>query len=85
MTGHGEMFLRLAAAHQVCARVLYGGSTLEAAARAVIHEELTALRGRGGLIAIGTGGELVFQMNAPAMYRGSIDVDGRLSTAIFDV
>lgn len=33
-TGHGESFIRVAAAHDVCARMAYGGASLEAATHA---------------------------------------------------
>ncbi len=82
-TGHGEMFLRIAAAHQVCERVRFAGVSLQQAADAVIFGELRAVGGSGGLIAIDTRGSIVFSLNAAGMYRGSIDVNGQLRTAIF--
>ncbi len=82
-TGHGEMFLRISAAHQVCERVRFGGLSLQQAADAVIYEELRALGGDGGLIAMDARGGIVFSLNSAGMYRGCIDVDGQLWTAIF--
>ncbi len=51
-TGHGEVFIRAAVAHDICARVRFGGRTLAQAVREVVLEELPALRGEGGVIAI---------------------------------
>lgn len=82
-TGHGEMFLRAAACHELCARMRHGGHALRAAADAVIHEEVQRLGGQGGVIAIDTRAQIVFSANTVGMYRGCVDSDGRLSTAIF--
>ncbi len=82
-TGHGEMFLRISAAQQMCARMRFGGASLQEAAHAVILEELSAVGGMGGLIAIDRNGKIACSLNTSGMYRGAIDVDGRLTTAIF--
>lgn len=46
-TGSGEMFIRVAAAYDVCARMAYGGATLEAATHAVVQQSLPAIGGTG--------------------------------------
>lgn len=69
-TGHGESFIRVAAAHDVCARMAYGGATLEAATQAVVHEALPALQGTGGLIAVDRQGNVCLPFNTEGMYRG---------------
>ena len=64
-TGSGEMFIRVAAAHDICARMAYGGATLEAATHAVVHGSLPAIGGTGGLIAVtATEPELAFNTKA---------------------
>src|SRR5579863_32085 len=50
-TGTGEYFIRLTVARTVCALVQYKGYTLQQAADDVIHKQLEALHGDGGLIA----------------------------------
>lgn len=82
-TGHGELFLRIAAAHEVCSRIRHGRASLTDAVQQVIFGELEAVGGRGGLIALSRSGEIVFTMNSSGMYRGSIDAAGKLMTAVF--
>lgn len=69
-TGHGESFIRVAAAHDVCARMAYGGQSLQAATEAVVHEALTAIGGNGGLIAVDRQGNVSLAFNTEGMYRG---------------
>ena len=69
-TGHGERFIRVAAAHDVCARMAYGGASLEAATHAVVHEALPAVQGTGGLIAVDRQGNVCLPFNTEGMYRG---------------
>jgi beta-aspartyl-peptidase (threonine type) len=82
-TGHGEFFIRAVVAHDVCARVEYGGMSLDEAARYVVMERLVALGGDGGIIAVNAAGDVAMPFNTAGMYRGSIDRAGRLSVAIF--
>lgn len=82
-TGHGEMFLRAVAAHEVCARVRYLGQDLQTASREVLAE-VARLGGTGGLIAVNSRGELAMEFNSDGMYRGCIGVDGQLRTSIWD-
>ena len=69
-TGTGEMFIRTAAAYDVCARMAYAGVSLDEAARAVVTKVLPALAGRGGLIAVDGSGNLSLPFNTEGMYRG---------------
>ena len=69
-TGHGESFIRVAAAHDVCARMAYGGASLEAATHAVVHEALPAVQGTGGLIAVDRQGNVCLPFTTEGMYRG---------------
>nr|WP_265289672.1 isoaspartyl peptidase/L-asparaginase [Verminephrobacter eiseniae] len=68
--GSGEMFIRVAAAHDICARMAYGGATLEAATHAVVHGSLPAIGGTGGLIAVDRHGNLSLAFNTEGMHRG---------------
>jgi beta-aspartyl-peptidase (threonine type) len=82
-TGHGETFLRVVAAHELCARMRHGGAPLADAAAGVVQGELGRLGGQGGLIAIDARGRVVCSLNTPGMYRGWIDASGQPRTAIF--
>lgn len=82
-TGDGEYFLRTAAAHDVAAMIRYAGAELAVAARRVVAEKLRSLGGSGGLIALDGAGVPVFEQNCPGMYRGGIDWQGRVTTAVF--
>ncbi|MHB8720437.1 MAG: isoaspartyl peptidase/L-asparaginase family protein [Steroidobacteraceae bacterium] len=70
-TGHGEIFIRAAVAHDICARVRFGGRSLRDAVREVVVEELPALRGEGGVIAIDPCGEIAMEFNSEGMFRAS--------------
>lgn len=70
-TGHGEIFIRAAVAHDICARMRFGGRTVTQAVREVVLEELTRLRGEGGVIAIDTRGEIAMEFNSEGMFRAS--------------
>ncbi|HXA34697.1 MAG TPA: isoaspartyl peptidase/L-asparaginase [Steroidobacteraceae bacterium] len=70
-TGHGEIFIRAAVAHDICSRVRFGGRTLSEAVCEVVLEELPAMRGEGGVIAIDRGGEIVMEFNSEGMFRAS--------------
>ena len=69
-TGHGESFIRVAAAHDLCARMAYAGLSLQAAADAVVHGALPAISGSGGLIAVDRLGNVCMPFNTEGMYRG---------------
>ena len=82
-TGTGEMFIRAAAAYDVCARMAYAGTSLEAAAHAVVMETLPPIGGRGGLIAVDRHGNFSMPFNTEGMYRGWARVGEPAQTAIF--
>lgn len=71
-TGSGEMFIRTAAAYDVCARMRYAGQSLADAADAVVHQSLPALGGTGGLIAVDRHGNLALPFNTEGMYRAYV-------------
>ena len=81
-TGHGEVFIRYAAAHEIDARMRWGGQTLEAAARAVVDDVLAPVGGSGGVVAVDNSGRVALPFNSAGMYRGYVGVDGLLHTAI---
>jgi beta-aspartyl-peptidase (threonine type) len=82
-TGHGEFFIRYAAAHEIAARIAHGGQTLSTAAAAVVSE-LGGIVGSGGLVAVGRDGSVALPFNCTGMYRGYVQDDGIVYTAIYD-
>ena len=68
-TGSGEMFMRVVAAYDVCARMRYGGQTLQQATDAVVMQSLPPIGGRGGLIAVDRLGNVCLPFNTEGMYR----------------
>ncbi|MBE0532211.1 MAG: isoaspartyl peptidase/L-asparaginase [Rhodospirillales bacterium] len=82
-TGHGEFFIRCAVGHEVASRIRWLKQTLDDAANAVVMEELAAIGGSGGLIAVDPGGHVTMPFNCAGMYRGFVAADGSLHTAIY--
>jgi beta-aspartyl-peptidase (threonine type) len=70
-TGHGEIFIRAAVAHDIAARMRFGHRELAQAVREVVLEELPAMLGEGGVIAIDTRGEIALEFNSEGMFRAS--------------
>jgi beta-aspartyl-peptidase (threonine type) len=82
-TGHGEAFIRAAAAHEICARVRLGARTLDEAVREVVFEELPPLGGEGGVIAIDPHGRIAMQFNSEGMFRASRSAGGAAEIGIY--
>ncbi len=82
-TGHGEMFIRAAVAHDISARVRYGKRSLAQAVREVVLEELPALGGEGGVIAIDPEGVIVMEFNVEGMFRASRAAGGEPAVHIY--
>ena len=82
-TGHGEFFIRYGVAHEIAARVAHRRETLAEVARTVI-DDVGRVGGSGGLVAVGSDGELALPFNCSGMYRGYVKTDGIVYTAIYD-
>ncbi len=80
-TGQGEYFIRVAACAQLGWRVA-GGETLEAAARAVI-DQIGAMGGDGGLIALDREGHITHPFNSQGMKRAWLTPDGEIGVEVF--
>ena len=80
-TGQGEYFIRVAACAQVSWRV-GAGQTLAEAARAVI-EEIGAMGGDGGLIALDRDGNITAPFNSQGMKRAWLNPDGEIGVEVF--
>jgi len=81
-TGHGEYFIRHAVAFNLCARYKYLGETVSQAAGHIIHNELNADAGNGGLIAVDKNGQLAMNFNSASMFRGSVYKDENAPTSV---
>lgn len=81
-TGHGEYFIRSALAHDVHARMRYGGASLAEACAGALGR-VAELGGDGGLIAIGYDGSVALPYHSEGMYRAWVEGDGVLRVAIY--
>ncbi len=80
-TGHGESFIRIAAGHELSARMRLAGDGLDAAAAAVMAA-LAAVGGDGGFIAVDRAGQVAMPFSSAGMYRGVMGADGVAHTGI---
>ncbi len=80
-TGQGEYFMRVAATAQVSWRVAAGQSLAEAT-RAVI-DEIGALGGDGGLIALDRLGNIAHPFNSQGMKRAWLTTNGEIGVEVF--
>lgn len=82
-TGHGETFLRFAAAHEISARVRMLGQSLASACEHVVMDMDAVHAGSGGVIAVDAQGGIAMSMNCEGMYRAWRAVDGTSGVAIY--
>ena len=82
-TGEGEYFIRLGVAHAICALVELRGLSLQAAVDRVIQDQLTALGGQGGVIAVAADGQMAWSFNTSGMYRARVADDQAMTVAIY--
>ena len=82
-TGSGEYFIRLGVAREICNLVAFKGMSLQQAADQVIHQELEALHGDGGVIAITPDGQMVWSFNTPGMFRARQTEGGKVEIKIY--
>ena len=80
-TGHGEYFIRMAAAHEIAALMRHRGLAVAEAATAVLRR-VGELGGYGGVIAIARNGAIAMPFNSDGMLRGAMDSSGRLEIGI---
>lgn len=82
-TGTGEYFIRLTVASRICALVELQDLSLQEAADRVIQDELTALDGDGGIVALTAGGDIAWSFNTPGMYRARLSEGGEPVVSIY--
>jgi beta-aspartyl-peptidase (threonine type) len=81
-TGDGEYFIRTVVAHDVSARMQYGGKSLVQAAGSTL-EKVAKIGGTGGLIGIDRHGNFAMPFNTSGMYRGWIGPDAEPHVLIY--
>jgi len=82
-TGHGEMFIRAVAAHDVSALMEYKNFTIQHAMEEVVHNKLVSLGGEGGMIGVDANGNPAMVFNSAGMYRAMRSSDGSTDVAIY--
>ena len=82
-TGHGEVFIRAAVAHDISSRMRYGARDLVTAVREVVLGELRELRGEGGVVAIDARGEIAMEFNSEGMFRACRKAGGEPEIHIY--
>ena len=81
-TGAGEMFIRSAVAAQIAHRLRFGGQDLAAATAAAL-EDVRALGGEGGLIAVAADGAIAMPYISAGMKRAALHADGSIECEVF--
>ncbi|WP_157215024.1 isoaspartyl peptidase/L-asparaginase family protein [Flavisphingomonas formosensis] len=81
-TGAGEYFIRVGAAHEICARVRLTGEALQSASDAVTAE-IAELGGKGGVIAVAPDGSAAWSFTTAGMFRGRISAGEDPVVAIY--
>jgi beta-aspartyl-peptidase (threonine type) len=81
-TGSGEHFIRMGLAQEFCARLRLTAVSPDDIADALL-DELGAMDGKGGFIAVTRTGRLVCRFNTPGLYRGRLSDGGTARVAIF--
>ncbi len=82
-TGHGEMFLRAVAAHDVSCLIEYKGYSLQQACDEVVNKKLVGIGGEGGMIGVDKDGVPAMVFNSAGMYRAFKSSDGTTELAIY--
>ncbi len=81
-TGTGEEFIRHGVARQIALIVELQGQSVRRAAERVVHERLKP--DDGGVIVVGSDGQIAMVFNSDGMFRGAADDRGRFEIGIWD-
>jgi L-asparaginase / beta-aspartyl-peptidase len=82
-TGHGEFFIRNAVAHDLHARMIYSGQSLQQAANELVMNKLKSLDAGGGLIAVDKNGSIALPFNTSGMFRAYVIAGQEASVSIY--
>ena len=80
-TGQGEFFIRHAAAHEITARMMYAGQSLQKATDAIVSEIMPSYGIGAGLVSVDAQGRVCAPFNTLGMYRGWVTADGEMTVA----
>ncbi len=80
-TGQGEVFIRLAVAHEIAARIRHAGQSLEQAAGGMVRDDLSRHGIGAGLVAIDAQGHIQAPFNTLGMARGWVTPEGKAFVA----
>lgn len=83
-TGTGEFFIRLGVAREIANLVLFEHKSVQDAADQVIHHELEALHGDGGVIVVDRNGNMAWSFNTPGMFRARLSQGGTPEIKIYN-
>jgi beta-aspartyl-peptidase (threonine type) len=83
-TGHGEFFIRYAAAYDMAALMEYKGLSVAEAADEVICRKLKQAGGSGAAIALDAKGNFGMAHNTEGLYRGYVTADGTIRVMLHD-
>ncbi|QCX52542.1 isoaspartyl peptidase/L-asparaginase family protein [Elizabethkingia sp. JS20170427COW] len=81
-TGWGEFFIRATAARTVAAKYEYHNKDIKTAAQEVI-DEIGAMGGDGGIIALDKNGNVAMPFNTEGMYRGTVTESGEIEVQMY--
>ena len=76
-TGIGEFWIRYTVAHDICARLEYKQTSIQASADSIVMTELKPIGGEGGIIGIDAHGNIAMSFNTTGMGRGYVGEDGK--------
>ena len=76
-TGVGEFWIRYTVAHDICARVQYRGTSIQAAADDIVQDVLKPIGGEGGVIGLDAHGTVMMSFNTTGMARGYVGADAK--------
>ena len=76
-TGWGEYFIRTGVAQDVHGRMLHGNQSLQEACEAAIFDEMGALGGDGGVVAVNACGDVALVFNSSGMFRAYAKKQGQ--------
>jgi beta-aspartyl-peptidase (threonine type) len=82
-TGHGEMFIRSVAAHDVSCLMEYKGLSLQEAMHEVVNVKLVNMQGEGGMIGVDAAGNAAMVLNCAGMYRAMRSSRGQAEVSIY--
>lgn len=82
-TGLGEAFIRSCAAHDVAARMRYGGASLQDAGQAVL-DEVARCEGTGGIIGVDRDGRIFMDFNSDGMKRAAVSDTMEVTVRVFE-